>query len=144
MKKRSKKFKLVMFLAFFAMIFTGVMIYAQNENGKINLSKTATKIYEKVSNDNLEYGRFAKVDLNITANPYTESTSVNGKLDIVIVFDGSGSMQYDQRLINAQAAARDFANTLMDDTGNVQIGFVEYGSDLKDSLAITDDKDEVL
>ena len=144
MKERSKKFKLVMFLAFFAMIFTGVMIYAQNENGKINLSKTATKIYEKVSNDNLEYGRFAKVDLDITANPYSESTSVNGKLDIVIVFDGSGSMQDAQRLINAQAAARDFANTLMDDTGNVQIGFVEYGSDLKDSLAITDDKDEVL
>ena len=144
MKKRSKKFKLVMFLAFFAMIFTGVMIYAQNENGKINLSKTATKIYEKVSNDNLEYGRFAKVDLDITANPYNESTSVNGKLDIVIVFDGSGSMQYDQRLSNAQAAASDFANTLMDDTGNVRIGFVEYGSDLKDSLAITHDKDEVL
>ena len=143
MKKRSKKFKLVMFLAFFAMIFTGVMIYAQNENGKINLSKTATKIYEKVSNDNLEYGRFAKVDLDITANPYNESTSVNGKLDIVIVFDGSGSMQYDQRLSNAQAAASDFANTLMDDTGNVRIGFVEYGSDLKDSLAITHDKDEV-
>ena len=144
MKERSKKFKLVMFLAFFAMIFTGVMIYAQNENGKINLSKTATKIYEKVSNDNLEYGRFAKVDLNITANPYSESTSVNGKLDIVIVFDGSVSMQDDQKLINAQAAARDFANTLMDDTGNVRIGFAEYGSSLKDSLAITGDKSKVL
>src|SRR5574344_724831 len=132
MKINFNKFN-IMLIAVFVAITSIFLVTALEDNGKIKLTKTATKIYDETSADNLEYGRLAKVDLSVDANPYNESTSTNGKLDIVIIFDGSGSMN-GTRLTDAKEAATDFANTLLDSDGKIQIGIVEFGTEVRDTL----------
>lgn len=122
MIKNSKLKKLFTWLFVIAGIF-GLTIVgnAQDEAGKIIVSKTATKIYDEKSDDNLEKGRYAKVNLSVNANPYNTSVVTNGKLDIVLIFDSSNSMATKSgrfstttRMQDAKQAAKDFANTLMD------------------------------
>ena len=159
--KKFSRYLLMSLLTIASIVLVFNLVIAQEDNGKIVLTKTATKIYEGSSEKNLEYGRLAEVSLKVNANPYTENTTTNGKLDIVIVFDGSGSMawgpkgQYEEhghtvtdwstpsRLDSAKSSATDFANTLMDETGNVQIGIVEFGNDVKDVQNLTSNKSTV-
>ena len=149
-RKKSIKFLLLFLVVLVGAILIGDLAVAQEEYGKIKVTKTATKIYDGASDSNLEYGRLAEVSLQVDANPYTESSVTNSKLDIVLVFDGSGSMawgengEYDfsttDRIISAKEAATDFADTLMDSTGNVQIGIVEFGSRVKSVQELTSNK----
>ena len=148
MVKNSKLKKLFTWLFVIAGIF-GLTIVgnAQDEAGKIIVSKTATKIYDETSDDNLEKGRYAKVNLSVNANPYNTSVVTNGKLDIVLIFDSSNSMATSSGWFNpttrmeyAKTAAKDFANTLMDDKGTVKIGIVEFGTQVMDVQEMTDNK----
>lgn len=151
MVKNSKLKKLFTWLFVIAGIF-GLTIVgnAQDEAGKITVSKTATKIYDETSDDNLEKGRYAKVNLSVNANPYNTSVVTNGKLDIVLIFDSSnsmatrsGSFSPTTRMQDAKQAAKDFANTLMDDNGTVKIGIVEFGTQVMDVQEMTDSKTTV-
>lgn len=151
MVKNSKLKKLFTWLFVIAGIF-GLTIVgnAQDEAGKIIVSKTATKIYDETSADNLEKGRYAKVNLSVKANPYNTSVVTNGKLDIVLIFDSSNSMatRSDRfspttRMQDAKQAAKDFANTLMDDKGTVKIGIVEFGTQVMDVQEMTSTKSTV-
>ena len=110
------------------------------ENGKITVTKRATKSmttsdlekYPYLTEENLQKGRYAKVNLNVSAKGYTVENETMSKLDIVLVFDSSSSMSKTltiedengnevttTRMAAAKAAATDFAETLMDDSGNV-------------------------
>lgn len=151
MIKNSKLKKLFTWLFVIAGIF-GLTIVgnAQDEAGKIIVSKTATKIYDETSDDNLEKGRYAKVNLSVNANPYNTSVVTNGKLDIVLIFDSSNSMATKSgrfstttRMQDAKQAAKDFANTLMDNKGTVKIGIVEFGTQVMDVQKMTDSKTTV-
>lgn len=151
MVKNSKLKKLFTWLFVIAGIF-GLTIVgnAQDEAGKIIVSKTATKIYDETSADNLEKGRYAKVNLSVKANSYNTSVVTNGKLDIVLIFDSSNSManqssKFSQktRMEDAKKAATDFANTLMDNKGTVKIGIVEFGTQVMDVQEMTDSKTTV-
>lgn len=151
MIKNSKLKKLFTWLFVIAGIF-GLTIVgnAQDEAGKIIVSKTATKIYDEKSDDNLEKGRYAKVNLSVNANPYNTSVVTNGKLDIVLIFDSSNSMATKSgrfstttRMQDAKQAAKDFANTLMDNKGTVKIGIVEFGTQVMDVQEMTDSKTTV-
>lgn len=151
MVKNSKLKKLFTWLFVIAGIF-GLTIVgnAQDEAGKIIVSKTATKIYDETSTDNLEKGRYAKVNLSVKANSYNTSVVTNGKLDIVLIFDSSNSManqssKFSQktRMEDAKKAATDFANTLMDNKGTVKIGIVEFGTQVMDVQEMTDSKTTV-
>ena len=149
MIKSIKKHSVWIFFIFLAVIGTIFAITAQDNAGKIEISKTATKMITSDPNNNLVYGRQAKVELNVKANPYKTSTTTSGKLDIVLVLDGSGSMSYGpngkndksqpNRLDSAKKAANNFITGLMDSTGNVKMGFVEYGTDVRDTQNLTDD-----
>ena len=150
MKKDYKLKKLfALFLAVAGILGIAMVGNAQDEAGKIFVKKTATKIYDATATDNLEKGRFAKVNLSVNANPYNASVTTNGKLDIVLIFDSSNSMDEpsgtlgETRMQAAKKAATDFANTLMDDKGTVKIGIVEFGTRVLDVQEMTTEKETV-
>lgn len=150
MKKDSKLKKLfALFLAVAGILGIAMVGNAQDEAGKIFVKKTATKIYNATATDNLEKGRFAKVNLSVNANPYNTSVTTNGKLDIVLIFDSSNSMNKpsgtlgETRMQAAKKAATNFANTLMDDKGTVKIGIVEFGTRVLDVQEMTTKKETV-
>lgn len=150
MKKDSKLKKLfALFLAVAGILGIAIVGNAQDEAGKIFVKKTATKIYNATATDNLEKGRFAKVNLSVNANPYNTSVTTNGKLDIVLIFDSSNSMNNpsgtlgETRMQAAKKAATNFANTLMDDKGTVKIGIVEFGTRVLDVQEMTTEKETV-
>lgn len=150
MKKDSKLKKLfALFLAVAGILGIAMVGNAQDEAGKVFVKKTATKIYNATATDNLEKGRFAKVNLSVNANPYNTSVTTNGKLDIVLIFDSSNSMDKssgtlgETRMQAAKKAATNFANTLMDDKGTVKIGIVEFGTSVLDVQEMTTEKETV-
>ena len=150
MKKDYKLKKLfALFLAVAGILGIAMVGNAQDEAGKIFVKKTATKIYDATAKDNLEKGRFAKVSLSVNANPYNASVTTNGKLDIVLIFDSSNSMDEpsgtlgETRMQAAKKAATNFANTLMDDKGTVKIGIVEFGTRVLDVQEMTTEKETV-
>ena len=150
MKKDSKLKKLfALFLAVAGILGIAMVGNAQDEAGKIFVKKTATKIYNATATDNLEKGRFAKVNLSVNANPYNTSVTTNGKLDIVLIFDSSNSMNKpsgtlgETRMQAAKKAATNFANTLMDDKDTVKIGIVEFGTRVLDVQEMTTKKETV-
>ena len=151
MEKQTGKFRLVVAsLVMVFCLFLAGLASATSENGKITLTKSATKVYEDSADDNLTHGRYAEVNLSVTANPYTDQEIVVDKLDIILVIDGSGSMawgpngQYDytkpNRLDSVKTEAYDFIDTMMDSSGNVQVGLVEFGNQVKQSFALTNNK----
>ena len=88
-----KKHKFIYIFMLVASIIVGgtfLMTNAKDEAGKISLEKNATKVYEGVSEDNLEKGRFAQVTLDVNAKSY--DVDAKTKLDIVLVIDNSSSM----------------------------------------------------
>ena len=150
MKKDYKLKKLfALFLAVAGILGIAMVGNAQDEAGKVFVKKTATKIYNATATDNLEKGRFAKVNLSVNANPYNTSVTTNGKLDIVLIFDSSNSMDKssgtlgETRMQAAKKAATNFANTLMDDKGTVKIGIVEFGTMVLDVQEMTTEKETV-
>ena len=150
MKKDYKLKKLfALFLAVAGILGIAMVGNAQDEAGKIFVKKTATKIYDATATDNLEKGRFAKVSLSVNANPYNASVTTNGKLDIVLIFDSSNSMNAssgtlgETRMQAAKKAATNFADTLMDDKGTVKIGIVEFGTRVLDVQEMTTEKETV-
>lgn len=150
MKKDYKLKKLfALFLAVAGILGIAMVGNAQDEAGKIFVKKTATKIYNATATDNLEKGRFAKVNLSVNANPYNTSVTTNGELDIVLIFDSSNSMDKssgtlgETRMQAAKKAATNFANTLMDDKGTVKIGIVEFGTSVLDVQEMTTEKETV-
>lgn len=150
MKKDYKLKKLfALFLAVAGILGIAMVGNAQDEAGKIFVKKTATKIYNATATDNLEKGRFAKVNLSVNANPYNTSVTTNGKLDIVLIFDSSNSMDKssgtlgETRMQAAKKAATNFANTLMDDKDTVKIGIVEFGTRVLDVQEMTTKKETV-
>ena len=150
MKEKLKRHSIWIFFVVLAVVSSIFVITAQDNAGKIEISKTATKMITDDPNNNLVYGRTAKVELNVKANPYKTSTTTDGKLDIVLVLDGSRSMTFGpngeddkstpNRLNSAKEAALSLINELMDNTGNVKMGFVEYGTDVRDTQSLTDNK----
>ncbi|MDO4369484.1 MAG: Cna B-type domain-containing protein [bacterium] len=143
-KLKKHKPKLILGVLFLSLI-TIFTISAQNNAGKIEIIKEASKISEEFTSNNLEYGRFAKVNLNIKANPYNEKTKESDKLDIVLVLDKSKSMKNSEKLKNAKDAAKDLVNTLMDDKGNVKIGVVEFATTANENkLEMTTNKKDVI
>ena len=131
-------------------------ISANDDSGKIILSKEATKVADNFDENNPEYGRLANVTLTINANSYNEQTTTMGKVDIILVLDGSNSMKYDaegnqnnipeadQRLTALKTSATSFVNDLLGQDGNVRIGIVEYGRGIKQSQALTTSKSDLL
>lgn len=91
-------------LAFVLAIFTFNIEYtkAATTEGKITLSKTATK-------SDVTYGRDASVNLGIDANSFTKTD----KTDIVLVIDRSTSMN-DQGTYHSMVDAKNAANELID------------------------------
>ena len=73
MVKNLKKHLVWIFFIFLAVIGTIFAITAQDNAGKIEISKTATKMITNDPNNNLVYGRKAKVELNVKANPYNKN-----------------------------------------------------------------------
>ena len=156
MKKSTKSKLLALVVAVLGILGISIGISATDDAGKIILSKTATKVRENFDKTNPEYGRLANVTLTVGGNPYTTQESSMDKLDIILVLDGSNSMAYDaegneedipeedQRLTGLKTAATDFIETMLDEEGNVQIGIVEYGRNIKQSRALTTDKEKLL
>ena len=143
-KLKKHKIKLILSTLFLSLI-TIFTISAQNNAGKIEITKEASKISQEFTSDNLEYGRLAKVNLNIKANPYNEETRTSNKLDIVLVLDKSKSMKKFKKLENAKEAAKDLVNTLMDDKESVKIGVVEFATTAnKNKLEMTTNKKDVI
>ena len=151
MKKHSTKFKVLSTLLVVFSVFGFLhFVAASGDEGKIELTKTATKLSERFDEKNLEEGRFADVTLNVKANSYSNQETVYSKLDIVLVLDSSGSMAYGtndakkNRIQAAKAAATEFINTMMDDGDAVQIGLVDYGRQVKRTQDLTSDKKTAL
>lgn len=155
MKKHSTKFKVLSTLLVVFSVFGFLHFVAASGNeGKIELTKTATKLSERFDETNLEEGRFADVTLNVKANSYSNQETVYSKLDIVLVLDSSGSMSYGPKGINdkttpnriqaAKAAATDFINAMMDDGDAVQIGLVDYSENVNRTQDLTSDKKTAL
>lgn len=141
MKKNLKKYSFVLFFIVLAVAGSIFAITAQNNAGKIEIQKTATKIF-KNNQDNLVYGRHAKVELNVKAHPYNNNVTTYDKLDVVLVLDSSGSMGDYNKLTDLKAAARDLVNTLMTD-GTNQVGVVEFGTNVKRTHKLTTNKNNV-
>ena len=141
MKKNLKKYSFVLFFIVLAVAGSIFAITAQDNAGKIEIQKTATKIF-KNNQDNLVYGRHAKVELNVKAHPYNNNVTTYDKLDVVLVLDSSGSMGDDNKLTDLKAAARDLVNTLMTD-GTNQVGVVEFGTNVKRTHKLTTNKNDV-
>ena len=93
MKKSTKSKIITLILAVLGILGISIGISATDDAGKIILSKTATKVSENFDENNPEYGRLANVTLTVGGNPYTTQESSMDKLDIILVLDGSGSMQ---------------------------------------------------
>lgn len=151
MKKHSTKFKVLSTLLVVFSVFGFLHFVAASGNeGKIELTKTATKLSERFDEKNLEEGRFADVTLNVKANSYSNQETVYSKLDIVLVLDSSGSMAYGtndakkNRIQAAKAAATDFINAMMDDGDAVQIGLVDYSENVNRTQDLTSDKKTAL
>lgn len=155
MKKQSTKFKTLSTLLVVFSVFGFLHFVAASGNeGKIELTKTATKLSERFDEKNLEEGRFADVTLNVKANSYSNQETVYSKLDIVLVLDSSGSMAYGpegkndhsipNRIDASKAAAEEFINAMMDDGDAVQIGLVDYSTDANRTQNLTPDKQTAL
>ena len=151
MKKHSTKFKVLSTLLVVFSVFGFLHFVAASGNeGKIELTKTATKVSERFDEKNLEEGRFADVTLNVKANSYSNQETVYSKLDIVLVLDSSGSMAYGtndakkNRIQAAKAAATEFINTMMDDGDAVQIGLVDYSENVNRKQNLTSNKQTAL
>ena len=142
MVKNLKKHLVWTFFIFLAVIGTIFAITAQDNAGKIEISKTATKMITNDPNNNLVYGRKAKVELNVKANPYNKNITTYDKLDVVLVLDSSGSMGDNNKLTNLKGAARDLVNTLMND-GTNQVGVVEFGTNVKRTHGLTTNKNNI-
>lgn len=142
MVKNLKKHLVWTFFIFLAVIGTIFAITAQDNAGKIEISKTATKMITNDPNNNLVYGRKAKVELNVKANPYNKNITTYDKLDVVLVLDSSGSMGDNNKLTNLKGAARDLVNTLMND-GTNQVGVVEFGTNVKRIHQLTTNKNNI-
>ena len=116
------------------MIFA-IVTNAAGDPGEINLTKSAKR--------KDDYGRESTVSLSINANNYTTKK----KLDVVLVLDGSSSMSNsvggysrETRLEAAKNSANTFITKLMDGQNDVQIGLVEFGTNVRDSLSLTSNK----
>ena len=155
--QKSFKMKLIGYVLVVLGVFGFALnISATDDSGKIILSKEATKVADNFPDDNDEKGRLANVTLKINANSYTEQESHMNKVDIILVLDGSNSMKYDaegnknniptsdQRLTALKTSATSFINAVLDSEGNVRIGIVEYGTDVKQSRALTTSKTDLL
>ena len=155
MKKQSTKFKILSTLLVVLSAFGFLhFVTASGNEGKIELTKTATKLSERFDKTNLEEGRFADVTLNVKANSYNNQETVYSKLDIVLVLDSSGSMGYGpkgkddrttpNRIDASKTAAAEFINAMMDDGDAVQIGLVDYSTNVNRTQALTPDKQTAL
>ena len=136
MKGRSKLPKrIISSLGIALVMILSIVTNAASDPGEINLTKSAKR--------KDDYSRESTVSLAINANNYTTKR----KLDVVLVLDGSGSMNYrvggfnsGTRLDAAKNSAKTFINKLMDGQNDVQIGLVEFGTNVRDSLSLTNDK----
>ena len=144
-KKTSKILYSICFVFLSALSILG-LVKALDDGGKIEISKKATKIYGE-DNNNLEYGRKARVTLDVNALPYNESNTTNGKLDIILILDRSGSMsegvngQNDHtksRLNLVKEASDIFINTIMSENNNVKLGVVDYSTGVRSHNMTTD------
>ena len=145
-----KKHKFIYIFMLVASIIVGgtfLMTNAKDEAGKISLEKNATKVYEGVSEDNLEKGRFAQVTLDVNAKSY--DVDAKTKLDIVLVIDNSSSMgekdaNPSKTLSRRQAAkdaATDFVGKLINEgKDNVKIGVVVFGTDIQSTQQLSSNK----
>lgn len=152
-KTEKRRFLFVSVFSLIAiMIVCGFAVAATND-GKIELNKTATKVYDGVDSSNQAYGKLAQVNLDVTAKSYIEGT-VSKQLDVVLVVDGSGSMAYGPdgewdytgtpRIDSLIDTTYDFINEIMDTEGNVKLGLVEYGNSVKNTYDMTTDKKTAL
>ncbi len=152
-KTEKRRFLFVSVFSLIAiMIVCGFAVAATND-GKIELNKTATKVYDGVDSSNQAYGKLAQVNLDVTAKSYIEGT-VSKQLDVVLVVDGSGSMAYGPdgewdytgtpRIDSLIDTTYDFINEIMDTEGNVKLGLVEYGDSVKNTYDMTTDKKTAL
>ena len=145
MRKVLKNKKVIMMLiVVLSLLGINQIISADNDPGKITLTKTATKISNNFEDNNPEYGRLANVTLKVEANPYTEQETTMDKLDIILVLDSSGSMKdpagSKSRLQALKDTANDFIKTMIGDDNQVQIGIVDYASSVKNTQALTSNK----
>ena len=152
MKKLKSKY-LVALLMIMILPISLLLVNAEDTKGKIEISKTATKIYDTVDENNLVYGRKAKVTLDVNANPY--SVDSFSTLDIVLIIDESGSMKncakYDKRNrceISRIDAAKNAASSFVDkmiinNKTNVRIGIVSFSSKTNDILDPTYNKTDL-
>ena len=93
--------------------------------------KHLKKVVDNFDANNPERGRLANITLTINANSYNEQTTTMGKVDIILVLDGSNSMKYDaegnknnialanQRLTALKSSAKSFIEGILDNEGNV-------------------------
>ena len=144
-KKTSKILYSICFVFLSALSILG-LVKALDNGGKIEISKKATKVYGE-DNNNLEYGRKALVTLDVNALPYNESTTTNGKLDIILILDRSGSMAWgvngendhtEPRLNLVKEASDSFINTIMSENNNVKLGVVDYSTEVSSHDMTTD------
>ena len=144
-KKTSKILYSICFVFLSALSILG-LVKALDDGGKIEISKKATKVYGE-DNNNLEYGRKALVTLDVNALPYNESTTTNGKLDVILILDRSGSMSKgvngendhtEPRLNLVKEASDSFINTIMSENNNVKLGVVDYSKDVSSHDMTTD------
>ncbi len=152
MKKLKSKY-LVALLMIMILPISLLLVNAEDTKGKIEISKTATKIYDTVDENNLVYGRKAKVTLDVNANPY--SVDSFSTLDIVLIIDESGSMKncakYDNlnrceisRIDAAKNAASSFVDKMIiNNKTNVRIGIVSFSSKTNDILNPTYNKTDL-
>ena len=144
-KKTSKILYSICFVFLSALSILG-LVKALDDGGKIEISKKATKVYGE-DNNNLEYGRKALVTLDVNALPYNESTTTNGKLDVILILDRSGSMSKGvngendhtkSRLDLVKEASDSFIDTIMSENNNVKLGVVDYSKDVRSHNMTTD------
>ncbi|MDY3801766.1 MAG: Cna B-type domain-containing protein, partial [Bacilli bacterium] len=144
-KKTSKILYSICFVFLSALSILG-LVKALDDGGKIEISKKATKIYGE-DNNNLEYGRKARVTLDVNALPYNESTTTNGKLDVILILDRSGSMSEgvngendhtEPRLNLVKEASDNFIDTIMSKNNNVKLGVVDYSTEVSSHDMTTD------
>ena len=142
MKEKLRKNIVWVFFVVLAVVGSIFAITAQDNAGKIEISKTATKMITNDPDNNLVYGRKAKVELNVKAHPYNKNITTYDKLDVVLVLDSSGSMKEDNKLVDLKAAAKDLVKTLMSD-GTNQVGIVEFGTNVKRTHELTTNKNNI-
>ena len=142
MKEKLRKNIVWVFFVVLAVVGSIFAITAQDNAGKIEISKTATKMITNDPDNNLVYGRKAKVELNVKAHPYNKNITTYDKLDVVLVLDSSGSMKEDNKLVDLKAAAEDLVKALMSD-GTNQVGIVEFGTNVKRTHKLTTNKNNI-